>query len=225
MKLYYHPASTTCRPIMLLAAAEKIDLDYQLVDLFSGENYQPAFTSVNPNQAVPLLVDGDFQLAESSAILKYLAEKSKAPSYPTDPRARARVNERMDWFNTGLYRDLGYGLIYPQVLDSYRKGDEQAHRQHLAWSRAKAKHWLEILDRHHLGGNSRFVCGDTPTLADLMGACYVNLGEVIRLDYSAYPNIMRWLDEMKALPYWNSTHEVFYSHFVGAFKDQTFEGL
>ncbi len=225
MKLYYHPASTTCRPIMLLAAAEKIDLDYQLVDLFSGENYQPAFTSVNPNQAVPLLVDGDFQLAESSAILKYLAEKSKAPSYPTDPRARARVNERMDWFNTGLYRDLGYGLIYPQVLDSYRKGDEQAHRQHLAWSRAKAKHWLEILDRHHLGGNSRFVCGDTPTLADLMGACYVNLGEVIRLDYSPYPHIMRWLDEMKALPYWNSTHEVFYSDFVGAFKDQPFEGL
>lgn len=91
MKLYYHPASTTCRPIMLLAAAEKLDLDYQLVDLFSGENYQPAFTSVNPNQAVPFLVDGDFQLAESSAILKYLAEQAKAPSYPADPRARARV--------------------------------------------------------------------------------------------------------------------------------------
>ena len=33
-----------------------------------------------------------------------------------------------------------------------------------------------------------------------MGACYVNLGEVIRLDYSAYPHIMRWLDEMKAFP-------------------------
>jgi len=131
----------------------------------------------------------------------------------------------MDWFNTGLYRDLGYGLIYPQVIETYRKGDEQAHRQHLAWSRAKAKHWLEILDRHHLGGNSRFVCGDTTTLADFMGACYVSLGEVIRLDYSAYPNIMRWLDEMKALPYWNSTHEAFYSHFVGAFKDQSFEGL
>ena len=201
MKLYYHPASTTCRPIMLLAAAEKLDLDYQLVDLFSGENYQPAFTSVNPNQAVPFLVDGDFQLAEGSAILKYLAEQAKAPSYPADPHARARVNERMDWFNTGLYRDLGYGLIYPQVIETYRKGDEQAHRQHLAWSRAKAKRWLEILDRHHLGGKSRFVCGDTPTLADFMGACYVSIGEVIRLDYSAYPNIMRWLDEMKTLPY------------------------
>ena len=62
-------------------------------------------------------------------------------------------------------------------------------------------------------------------MADFVGACYVNLGDVIRLDYSAYPSILSWLAEMKALPYWNSTHEAFYSHFVGAFKDQTFEGL
>ena len=225
MKFYYHPASTTCRPIMLLAAAEKIDLDYQLIDLFTGENSQPAFTSINPNQAVPYLVDSDFQLAESSAIMKYLADKVHAPSYPVDLRARARVNERMDWFNTGLYRDLGYGLIYPQVIDTYRKGEEQAHRQHLAWSRAKAKHWLEILDRHILDGKNRFICGDHLTLADFMGACYVSLGEVVRLDYSPYLNITHWLADMKALPYWNSTNEVFYGHFVGGFKDRTFEGL
>ncbi len=210
---------------MLLAAAEKIELDYQLVDLFTGENYQPAFTSINPNQAVPFLVDDDFRLAESSAILKYLADKVHAPSYPADLRARARVNERMDWFNTGLYRDLGYGLVYPQVLDSYKRGDDQAQRQHLAWSRAKARHWLEILDRYLLGGKTRFVCGDTITLADFMGACFVTLGDVIRLDFSAYPNIARWLGDMKALPYWNSTQEVFYSQFVGAFKDRPFEGL
>ena len=37
-----------------------------------------------------------------------------------------------------------------------------------------------------------------------------DLGDVIRLDYSAYPNITRWLADMKALPYWNNTQEVFY---------------
>ena len=37
MKLYYHPASTTCRPIMLFAAEAGIDIEYQLVDLFTGE--------------------------------------------------------------------------------------------------------------------------------------------------------------------------------------------
>ncbi len=225
MKLYFHPASTTCRPIMLLAAAENIAIDYQMVDLFTGANLKPEFLSINPNGAVPLLEDGDFRLAESSAILRYLAEKSKAPSYPADARARARVHERMDWFNTGLYRDLGYGLIYPQVIETYRKGDDQAHRAHLAWSRGKAKHWLEILDRHHIGPANSFVCGNEPTLADFMGACYVTLGDVIRLDYSAYPNVTRWLTNMKSLPYWEKTNEPFYTHFVAPFKDEPCEGL
>jgi glutathione S-transferase len=226
MKLYFHPASTTCRPIMLLAAAENIAIDYQLVDLFTGANLKPEFLAINPNGAVPLLEDGDFRLTEGSTILKYLAEKKYcAPSYPADAQTRARVNERMDWFNTGLYRDLGYGLIYPQVIEAYRKGDETAHRAHLAWSRAKAKHWLDILDRHIIGAKSNFICGDEVTLADFMGACYVTLGDVIRLDYSAYPNITRWLANMKALPYWEKTNEAFYTHFVAAFKDAPFEGL
>ena len=65
----------------------------------------------------------------------------------------------------------------------------------------------------------------TSTLADFMGACYVNLGEVIRLDYSGYANITRWLANMKALPYWAKTNEAFYAHFVAPFKDSAFEGL
>lgn len=225
MKLYFHPASTTCRPIMLLAASARIELDYQFVDLFAGDNLKPEFLAINPNGAVPLLEDGDFRLAESSAILKYLADQVRAPSYPTEPHARARVHERMDWFNTGLYRDLGYGLVYPQVIDAYRKGDDAAHRAHLAWSRAKARHWLEILDRHLIGATNRFVCGNEITLADFMGACYITLGEVIKLDYSSLPNVTRWLANVKALPYWTSVNEPFYAHFVGMFKDQSFEGL
>ena len=41
MKLYYHPVSTTSRPVVLFAAESKIDLAYQIVELFNGELYQP----------------------------------------------------------------------------------------------------------------------------------------------------------------------------------------
>jgi glutathione S-transferase len=143
MKIYYHPVSTTCRPIMLSAAAERSDIELHLVDLFAGENYQEPYTAINPNQAVPVLEDGDFLLAESSAILKYLADKFRSASYPADLQSRARVNERMDWFNTGLYRDLGYGLIYPQVIDAYRHSDDAVHRANLASARGKATRWLK----------------------------------------------------------------------------------
>jgi len=210
---------------MLLASGDNIYLEYQLVDLFSGDHLQEPYASVNPNHQVPLLVDGDFRLTESSAILKYLAEKFKSPTYPTDLCQRACVNERMDWFNTGLYRDLGYGLIYPQVIDDYRRPDDKVHAATLAWGRDKAKKWLAILNEHIIGPRNRFVCGDQLTIADYFGSAMITLGEVIHLDYSAYPNIARWLGNMKSLPYWAKTNEAFYAYFVAPFKDKPFERL
>jgi len=76
MKLYYHPVSTACRPVMMLAADENIQLDYQLVDLFSGEHMKEPYGAINPNRQIPVLEDGDFRMTESSAILKYLADKT-----------------------------------------------------------------------------------------------------------------------------------------------------
>ena len=57
MKLYYHPASTTSRPLVLFAAESGIALDLQVVDLFSGEHYQPPYEAINPNHLIPVLED------------------------------------------------------------------------------------------------------------------------------------------------------------------------
>ena len=95
MKLYYHPISTTCRPIMLFAAEAGIALDYEFVDLFTGAHYKPEYEAINPSKQVPVLEDGDLVLTESSAILKYVADKVGSPAYPKDLKARARVNEVM----------------------------------------------------------------------------------------------------------------------------------
>ena len=64
MKLYYHPVSTTSRPIVLFATESDIKLDYQVVDLFTGEQYQPQYSAINPSHQVPVLEDGDFRLTE-----------------------------------------------------------------------------------------------------------------------------------------------------------------
>src|SRR5687768_11376631 len=74
MKLYYHPVSTTSRPIMLFAAESGIALDFELVDLFKGEHLGEAYCRINPNGQVPVLEDGDFRLTEGATILRYLAD-------------------------------------------------------------------------------------------------------------------------------------------------------
>ncbi len=91
MKLHYHPASTTSRIVELFARDQGISLEYQLVDLFTGAHQHPDFAKMNPNRLVPVLEDGDFWLTESSAIVKYIAEKTGSPAYAKGLQALARV--------------------------------------------------------------------------------------------------------------------------------------
>jgi glutathione S-transferase len=207
VKLYYHPASTTCRPIMLFAAENGIDIDYELVDLFTGEHYQPKFLAINPNHMVPLLEDGDFRLTESSAILKYLADKVGSQLYPRDLRERARVNERMDWMNTQLSRDLVYGVVYPQILPNHRRRSDEAQEATLQWGAERARGWLTVLDQHILGADNTYLCGNAITIADYFGVSFVALAELTGSDFADYPNVRRWLARMKSLPNWKQVNE------------------
>ena len=224
MKLYMHPVSMTSRPVRLIIAENGLDVDEQMVDLMAGEHYQEPYASLNPNRMVPMLEDGDLRLTESSAILKYLADKFDLPSYPKDLRQRAKVNEMMDWFNTNFYRDFGYGLAYPQLFPHHRRPDDAVQAATVAWGKERAQTWLRVLNDHWLGDGRPYLCGDQITIADYFGACLLTLGEIIRCDFSAYPNVARWLANMKRLPSWPKINEALYG-FAEAVKDQKFETI
>jgi glutathione S-transferase len=102
MKLYMHPISMTSRPVRLFIADNKLEVEEQVIDLMTGEHHKEPFASINPSRLVPVLEDGNFRLTESSAILKYLADKIDSPAYPKDLKQRAKVNEMMDWLNSSL---------------------------------------------------------------------------------------------------------------------------
>jgi glutathione S-transferase len=206
MKLYMHPISTVARPVMFFAADEGIKLDTEIVDLMKGEQYQPAFAAINPSCAVPVLEDDGFRLTESSAILKYLADKKGSPAYPKDLKARARVNELMDWLNTGFYRSFGYGLCYGQTLDPYKNPDPKGQKANLEMAQKQAEKFLSVLDKNILGKGNTYLAGDAITIADYLASGMVSLGEVIGCKFTAYPNVVRWLGKMKARPNWNATN-------------------
>lgn len=208
MKLYYHPISTTSRPVMLFAAESGIPLEMQVVDLLSGEHVQGPYAALNPNKLLPTLEDGDFVLTENSAILKYLADKFDSPAYPKDLKKRARVNERMDWTSTQLCSDLVYGVVYPQIFERHKRRSDEAQAATLERGKERAQRWLTVLDQSVLGPGSNYLCGDTITLADYHAASYVQLAEVIGSDLTAYPNVRHWLGRMKALKSWPSVYQV-----------------
>jgi glutathione S-transferase len=167
----------------LFVAENDIPIDMQVIDIFHGEHRQPAYAAINPNALVPVLEDGDFRLTESSAILKYLADKFDSALYPKGLRQRARVNERMDWFNTQLSSDFCFGLVFAQLLPHHKRRSDEAQSATVQWGKEHSQVWLQVLNHHILGPGDNYVCGDAITVADYFGASLLTLGEVVGCDY------------------------------------------
>jgi glutathione S-transferase len=220
MKLHFHPASTASRPVVLFCAEEKISYEPVLVDILKGAHYEEPFVALNPSKMVPVLEDGDLVLTESSAILKYVAEKAGSAAYPRDLKQRARVNERMDWFNTQQYREWGYHLIYPQVFPHHKRPTDEAQNATVEWGRDKSEQWLKILNDNVIGKN-KFLCGDAITIADYFGAEILSAGDLIGVSFHRFPNVDRWMGLMRALPNWKKVHETI-DGFAASLKSQKF---
>lgn len=221
MKLYYHPVSTTSRAVQMFALDQGIALDYEVVDLMSGAHLAEPYKGINPSSLVPTLVDGDFTLTESSAILKYLADKTNSAAYPKELKARARVNEQMDWFNANFNKDFAYGVVYLQVFPRHRRPNDDCHAGTLDWGRDMSARWFKVLDENLIGPKNTYLGGSTITLADYLGAEMIGIGDLIGCSFTPYPNVQRWLRNMKALKNWGAVHEAF-NGFAASLKGKKF---
>ena len=98
MKVYADPITVNCRKV--LAGLDLIGAPFERVhvDYFKGEQKEAAYTAINPNAALPAMVDGDFVLWESNAILQYAADKvGNDACYPRDLKTRADINRWLLW--------------------------------------------------------------------------------------------------------------------------------
>ena len=112
MKLYMHPVSMTSRPVRLFMAEKGLKADEVLVDVMTGAHYQEPYASLNPNRLVPMLEDDGFKLTESSAILKYLAEKFDA-FLPKHGAGHAECLSWLFWqMGSAPYLGGGFGHFY-----------------------------------------------------------------------------------------------------------------
>jgi glutathione S-transferase len=203
MDIYADPITVNCRKV--LAGLKLLGTDYTLqkVDYFAAEQTGDAYKKINPNAALPALKDGDLTLWESNAILQYAADKAgQAAFYPTDPAQRADVNrwllwEAASWFPS-CYVYLVENCVKPLLGD---KPDPAV----IAAEEANWHKLAGILDER-LSQNT-WLCGDSPTIADIAVAAPMHLHGWMQLPLDKYPNLKRWMTEcVEQLPAWKATH-------------------
>lgn len=202
MKLYYNPMSPNVRRARLTAAVLGISLDEQLVDFSKGEHKSPAYLALNPNGAVPTLVDDDFVLTESRAIMQYLAtQKPDAGLLPQSERARADVTRWQFWDAAHFSPQLGTLAFEKLIKGMMGLGEPDARKVEDALT--NFRRFGAVLNQR-LQGKS-FVVGDRLTLADLTLASSLMYATQTDAPLAEFPNLQAWFTKITALDGWKQT--------------------
>jgi glutathione S-transferase len=202
MKLYMHPMSSNARRVRLTAAVLGIELEEHKVDLAKGEQKHPEYLALNPNGAVPALVDGDFVLTESRAIMQYLASKKpESGLLPRDEAARADVTRWQFWDSSHFSPALGTIFFQKILRPMLEKAAPDA--QKIEEGLANFRRFGAVLDRHLNG--KQYVAGAALTLADLTLASSLMYAKQIDAPLSELPNMQAWFSRITDLDAWKKT--------------------
>jgi glutathione S-transferase len=190
MTLRLHDISISGHAYRVRLFLSLLDLPHTLipVDAAKGAHKAPAFLALNPFGQVPVLEDGDVVIADSNAILVYLAERYGSEAWRgNSPESRAKIQR---WFSVAA------GQLAFQPAAARRAN---LFKQPLDPELIKQSHaLLSVIDKT-LSQHS-FITGTVITIADLALYSYIVVAPEGNVSLEAYPNIRGWLARIEALP-------------------------
>jgi glutathione S-transferase len=196
IKLWGRATSSNVMKVIWLL--EELGIAYTRVDVGGafGGTATPEYRAMQPIGLVPALEDGDFTLFESNSILRYLcnAHAPSTPLYPTEPRARARVEAWMDFQQTAINRPMG--IVF---LGLVRTKPEQRDMAAITAAAKEAAALWAILDArlaHHT-----HIAGDSLSLADIALGIYAHRWFVMDVPgRPTAPHLHAWYQRLLARP-------------------------
>ncbi|MFJ3464103.1 glutathione S-transferase family protein [Achromobacter spanius] len=189
MKIHHHPLSGHSHRVVLFASLLGLNAELVEVDLKSGAHKKPDFLALNPFGQVPVLEDDGAAIADSNAILVYLAKKFGQRTWlPEDARGAAAVQR---WLSVAA-GEVAYGPAAARLITVFGAGfnaQEVIGRAHALLTKLEA----------HLAGRE-WLAADHPTIADVAIYSYIARAPEGNVDLSAYPAVKGFLARVEALP-------------------------
>jgi len=180
-EIYYHPLSFPSLAPVFTAQAAGIDYTKKVVDLTQGEQTSPEYLAINPYGKVPALKDGDFVMAESAAIMRYMARANGSALYPNEAQAQAKCDQWMDFVNHHIRTNVGK-VHFNRFLSNNFPAIEQCLSQ------------------------QSYLCGDKMTLADIALVAALEPINMSKIDISDYPALTKWLAARRSESFYTNVH-------------------
>lgn len=189
MKLYYDPLSGHSHRARLFLGLAGIPAELVLVALKKGEHKKPEFLTLNRFGQLPVLEDNGTVVADSNAILVYIAKKyGKSDWLPEDARGAAAVQR---WLSVAAGQ-IASGPATARLITLFgAKYDPED-----AIKRAHAV--LAIIEEELAGRN--WIAAERATIADVALYSYIAAAPEGNVDIAGYDNIKAWLRRIEALP-------------------------
>ncbi|MGJ0192634.1 glutathione S-transferase family protein [Pantoea sp. RRHST58] len=191
LKILGRDSSINVRKVLWLC--DELDLDFEREEWGTEPDSlrKPEFLALNPNALIPVLIDDDFVLWESNAILRYLANAYEGDwLYPQNPRARAPVDQWMDWQSTELNTSWRYAF-----MSLVRNSPAHQDPRLLAAACKGWAHTMGILNQQ-LEKTGRYVAGRNFTLADIGVGLAVNRWYETPLDHPSLPAVRNYYERL-----------------------------
>ncbi len=205
MKFYDCEPAPSPRRVRIFIAEKGLEIPTVQVDLMKGDQFTEEFKTLNPECTVPVLeLDDGTGLSESVAICRYLEELHPEPRLMgVDAKDKAIVemwNRRIEqygfWAVSESFRNFVRGFKGHALTGAV--GFEQLP-QLVERGRARAAAFFLVLDAQLAG--SRYVTGDSFTIADITGLVTVDFAKRIKMPVTdEHANIKRWYDEVSQRP-------------------------
>lgn len=188
MRLYDNPISGNCYKVRLLLALIAKEYERIPVDSLKGETQQAPFLAISPRGLIPVLEDEGEVIADSMAILTYLARRYAPEWLPSTPLGLARV---MEWLAIAA-DELQYGAASARRIHKLGVAGDLSTAQRLS---IKGLALLESYLSSH-----PWLADEHPTIADIACYPYIALSPEGGISLEPYPAIQQWMARIQQLP-------------------------
>ena len=200
--LYCFAQSGNCFKAALMLNLCGADWTPRFVDYFNGETRTAAYREINEMGEAPVLEFAGRRLSQSGVILDYLSSRFGQ----FGPQSEDDRREILRWTLFDNHKLTSYIGTLRFMLRFMKTGETPVTE----FLRGRATAALAVLDRHL--GRERFAVAGRPTIADISMCGYLYFADEFGVSWTDYPNIGRWLGELRALPGWVHPYELMPGH-------------